>query len=180
MYLTGKYYCKNWEFQSPEEKHHITVRLNGHPIAGLPEEKICYVEFDVAYWRKANAIHQWFVKNCQAGNDDCSPHYVDREQLQELLDTVNRVLAGSELVKAKIKNGERCTPENGWEDVIVDGKTIRNPAIATELLPTQEGFFFGSTDYNQYYYQDLKDTKGQLEEALKLPDGIEFYYHSSW
>ena len=29
------------------------------------------------YWRKANAIHGWFVKNAQQGIDDCRTYSVD-------------------------------------------------------------------------------------------------------
>jgi hypothetical protein len=44
------------------------------------------------YWRKANAIHAWFVDNVQGGNDDCGRYYVSRKELRQLLDTVNDVL----------------------------------------------------------------------------------------
>ena len=26
---------------------------------------------EVAYWRKFNALHNWFVQNCQDGVDEC-------------------------------------------------------------------------------------------------------------
>lgn len=34
---------------------------------------------DVGYWRKANAIHAWFVKNVQGGVDNCQSHEVSKE-----------------------------------------------------------------------------------------------------
>jgi hypothetical protein len=49
-----------------------------------------------------------------------------------------------------------------------DGKIIKDPTVASELLPTESGFFFGNTDYNEYYYRDLLDTKKIIEEALAL------------
>ena len=48
---------------------------------------------ELAYWRKANQIHKWFVDNVQEGVDNCGEYYVSHEKLQELLDTVNNVLA---------------------------------------------------------------------------------------
>ena len=48
-----------------------------------------------------------------------------------------------------------------------------------ELLPTQEGFFFGGTDYDESYIEDLKDTIKQLEPLLEDKDG-EYEYCSSW
>lgn len=43
------------------------------------------VNFSAYYWRKCNAIHNWFVMNVQAGEDDCASYYVSKESLQELI-----------------------------------------------------------------------------------------------
>lgn len=48
--------------------------------------------YQVGYWRKANAIHNWFVKNCANGEDDCKPIYVPTDKLVELLKLVKEVL----------------------------------------------------------------------------------------
>lgn len=50
---------------------------------------------------------------------------------------------------------------------------------ASELLPTQSGFFFGGTEYDEWYFRDLNQTKTILEKAIESDNG-EFYYHSSW
>jgi hypothetical protein len=47
----------------------------------------------VGQWRKANAIHKWFVENVQSGDDNCAYYYVDQSQLKNLLDLVEMVLA---------------------------------------------------------------------------------------
>jgi hypothetical protein len=106
------------------------------------------VEMKIGYWRKANAVHQWFVDNCQKGEDDCREAYVSREQLEELLGVVNEVLA--------------------------------DHSKADELLPTQSGFFFGSTEYDEYYFGDLELTKKILKNALSMPKEWDFGYSSSW
>ena len=46
-----------------------------------------------------------------------------------------------------------------------------------EILPPQGGFFFGSTDIDKWYWNDLQATVDQLE---KLDEGASYYYHSSW
>lgn len=53
---------------------------------------------------------------------------------------------------------------------------------AEELLPTQEGFFFGSTDYDEYYFGSLEDTIEKLTPFITDPDWQkwDFYYQSSW
>ena len=49
----------------------------------------------------------------------------------------------------------------------------------SDLLPPTEGFFFGSRTVDDDYWQDLRDTIGILEDALR--SGQErFYYCSSW
>jgi len=48
-----------------------------------------------------------------------------------------------------------------------------------QLLPTTEGFFFGGTDYDQYYLEDLEVTKKILEGVLRDQTG-DFYYQASW
>jgi hypothetical protein len=52
-----------------------------------------YVTAEAAYWRKANAIHAWFVDNVQDGEDDCRHYPVSRDQLAQLADLCDEVLA---------------------------------------------------------------------------------------
>lgn len=65
----------------------------------------------------------------------------------------------------------------------------KDPERADELLPTVSGFFFGSTDYDEYYMKDIDYTIEILEEALSEKyideNGRErytgdYYYSSSW
>ena len=106
----------------------------------------------VMYWRKANQIHKWFVENVQDGVDDCGIYVVSEEQLTELYDTAKRVLE------------------------------TKDPSVARELLPTTSGFFFGSTEYDQWYYEKVKETVEQLEKCLKeiYFENEIVYYTSSW
>ena len=178
MFLTKKSYVKNWDHMKPEELHKITVKKGGKDTH-IQSERVNEIEEEIGYWRKANAVHHWFVENVQEGNDDCKPYYVRKEKLQELLDTVNKVLASCELVEGKITNGYRGTP-TGLEPIIEDGKYVKDPSLAQELLPTQDGFFFGSTDYNQFYVEDLELTKAILEKAITESEHGSIYYQSSW
>lgn len=63
-------------------------------------------------------------------------------------------------------------------DLVNRALAERNPA----LLSPQEGFFFGSTDIDEWYWQDLKNTKEKLERIFALPQlsDLSFYYSSSW
>lgn len=37
-------------------------------------------------------------------------------------------------------------------------KVLENHELAEELLPRADGFFFGSQEYNEWYYEDLEET----------------------
>jgi hypothetical protein len=63
----------------------------------LPEGmRVQEITVDAMYWRKANAIHGWFVQNCQEGEDDCREYYVDREQIEELRNICKATLQGQD------------------------------------------------------------------------------------
>lgn len=143
MYLSAKRYI----WKSSDSDNDIQDKLNEVMKDDLPEGmRVNQVEVDAMYWRKANAIHGWFVENCQEGEDDCKEYYVEREQLEELRDLCQAVLDGDEDVN---------------------------------LEPT-DGFFFGSTEKDEYYFQDMRDTVEGLNKVLSLPKSYEFYYRSSW
>ena len=178
MYLEKRTYVKNWDHMKPEDKYRVIVKKGGKPVDHIKSERIKEIVEEAGYWRKANAIHRWFVDNVQEGNDDSKPYYVDTTALKELLEVVNKVLKASTLVEGKIQNGSE-SKGGKMVPIMVDGEYIEDPSVAKKLLPTGEGFFFGSTDYDQYYIQDLKDTKIILEEALEDKEG-EYYYQSSW
>jgi hypothetical protein len=59
-------------------------------------------------------------------------------------------------------------------------KVLADHSLAEELLPAQSGFFFGSTDYNEWYFSDLEDTVSILENCLTMDESWSFYYQSSW
>lgn len=52
---------------------------------------------------------------------------------------------------------------------------------AHELLPTQSGFFFGSTDYDEWYFRDVKNCLEQMKKFLAdWEDGETAYVIFSW
>ena len=61
-------------------------------------------------------------------------------------------------------------------------EVLNNREKAEELLPTQSGFFFGGTEYDEYYWQGLEETRDKLKEILQSDwiKEVDLYYHSSW
>ena len=157
MHLSKKTYVQNWEHHTPEERHEVIVKKGGELVETIKAHRVKYIEEEVAYWRKANHIHKWFVDNIQGGEDNCNHYYVEIDDLINLLDLCKKVK--------------------------------EDPSKGDELLPTTEGFFFGSTDYDEYYMRDIEYTIEILEEVLsekvKDENGREYYssgyyYSSSW
>jgi hypothetical protein len=141
MYLTAKRYLSSYNEDDKKVIKEMEALNLPFPIKQL--------ECEAMYWRKANAIHRWFVNEVQEGEDNCREHYVSQKQLAQLLDLCRRVAGDHKL--------------------------------APDLLPTQDGFFFGDTTYNNWYFEDIESTIVGLEAALKAdPAHYEFYYRSSW
>lgn len=170
-----RYIGRNFSTEGRTELEPVAAKL------GLPADAESYeLEAQVAYWRKANAIHKWFVDNCAEGKDDCRPVYVEREKLAALRDICQRIVDSCKLVDGTVTNGYTLGEGGIRKPILEAGKTIANPELAAELLPTENGFFFGSTDYDQWYLENVQDTLEQIDKALALPDRIDFYYRASW
>lgn len=102
-------------------------------------------------WRKANAIHWWFVSEIQGDVDEGDEYPVPRKKLVELM----------ELCAAAY--------DSGWME-------------SSKLMPTMPGPFFGSTEYDNHYYWELRNTAAQLKMLLGSPksERVHFYYQASW
>lgn len=147
MYLTADRYATEYR----EEDAELVQALKGLPI----NQKIGRAKTivaDVMYWRKANAIHRWFVENVQDGEDNCNRYWVSIDQLKALLAVCKQV--------------------------------YDNKDNAEFELPTEAGFFFGGVDYDDWYFENIKNTIDRLEELFTIPEDElklwDFHYQSSW
>jgi len=58
-------------------------------------------------------------------------------------------------------------------------QVLADHSLAEELLPTGIGFFFGSTQYDEWYFKDLKNTLEIIDRCLKSKFDY-FEYQASW
>lgn len=159
MYLTKRVYVgANYEHRNITGT--IDIKAGDKPI-NINLKKVSKIICSVAYWCKANHIHKWFVDNCQDGEDDCREAYVSLEKLSELKKLCAEVLS--------ISKDENLSDEQKQEKY-------------NELLPTASGFFFGGTDYDEYYIQNIQYTFDFINEELSDEDNkyCDYYYQSSW
>ena len=143
MYLYARQHF--WTGQEDSSDSQISKKIAS--LVGTDLE-VSDIRATAGYWRKANQIHGWFVKNVQEGEDDCKEYYVSRQNLIDLRDLCERVIADN--------------------------------SLAPTELPTASGFFFGATEYDDWYYKDLADTIKIVDKALTLDKNWSFEYHSSW
>jgi len=92
MYLTAHQYLNNWGTPEQTAVHKAVNEALNSPLGEVQE-----VTIEVAYWRKANAIHRWFVNNVQEGVDECQTTPLSRDKLEELLIVVNQVVDDHDL-----------------------------------------------------------------------------------
>jgi hypothetical protein len=91
MYLWRKTFVgAEYEHRKVDAKIKITVA--GKPLQINPKMVSEIIE-RVGYWRKANAIHAWFVREVQGGVDECQEADVSVEKLRELRALCAEVLA---------------------------------------------------------------------------------------
>ena len=162
---------------------------------------------EVAYWRKANMIHRWFVNNVCGGEDDHREYDVTLEDIKNLLGICKNIL--------KIVKGTKMfVPEDQKENYLKqhpDGKltmTLRNTSYkffsesseiwwfslpkevenkVADLLPTVSGFFFGNTTYGGGYLYQIALTVEVFKQILKEDKEfrkkkifLDYEYRASW
>ena len=132
-----------------------------------PEYDAAMYGNELMYWRKANQIHNWFVKNCQNGVDDCGRYAITVADLMKLKELCEKILTMTE-----IKQELRPTYPNGWFSepvhVMQDVRLLTEEGMkfASEHLPSRSGFFFGNTEYDDNYVWDLENTVEQITDTL--------------
>jgi len=110
-------------------------------------------EQDIIYWRKANHIHNWFVMNLIDHVDNCKASKITTNELLDLITVLEYI-------------------EKNPDDM---------EYIESEL-PTADGFFFGSTDYDHYYFESIKDAIPKLKDLFNTTnfEEQEIFYFPSW
>ena len=178
MYLEAEKYVSGWS-HSRDPVFDAMVKMTGvTPDESAPSFT---VRATVGYWRKANAIHAWFVKYVQGGKDECQRSRVKPEQLQELRAACQQVIDSVETVDGPISEGSSHTAGSTTYHYR-RGAVVAQPGIAARVLPTQGGFFFGKTDYDEDYLADLRDTIRIIDNTTTNPaiKDCDFSYRASW
>ena len=164
MYLNVRKYVSKYNYKDESrnlnENFQTLAEMSG--LNGLTKYSLhggVEISYPIAQWRKANAIHGWFVKTLADGIDECQPIEVTRDHLKLLLKACKEVMAETDEDEKEAK------------------------AVDWNLDPTS-GLFFGSHEIDEYYDADLKYTIEMIEHIISLiPEDDykwEFTYQASW
>jgi hypothetical protein len=104
----------------------------------------------IGYWRKANAIHNFFVQECQDGVDECQLSIVRKTHLKDLL--------------------KRCKKAISVKDIYLNDGILKDGEGIEDYLPTTSGFFFGGTEFNEWFFNDVEETIELIEKVLEETD----------
>ena len=158
QYLTAKKYVSKWNYSNNYKDKNITqeyqdlLPMDAPDITKYGQFAGISVAYPAGYWRKANAIHNFFVREVGEGVDECQEMLVERFVLAELRYRCARVLESD--------NMEEKAQEIGLETV--------------------SGFFFGDNEYTDWYKEDLKLTIEIIDHVLALPEEYSLHYQASW
>lgn len=116
------------------------------PFESMPDYKSIFKQ--VAYWRKFNALHQWFVTHVQLGIDNCGLYELDQDVLRSCHDTLE----------------EAFYKKNHY------------------ILPPTQGFFWGSTEIDDYYWNNVEEAIQTISSLIDNTDWAteRLFYQSSW
>lgn len=161
----GYHYLSRWPHSAEDERARTdkVITLVGlTPMIGEESNSAgaafdgSWVDLTAVYWRKTNAVHAWFVDNCQEGVDECQQTVVRPEQLAALSAACTSALAA--FVSGDLEQAQHC-------------------------MAPRPGFFFGNYDLDEYWAEDLAYTVREIERvahAAIVIGGVEFIYQSSW
>ena len=163
----------------------MQITQGGKKVDGVQLDRISSVDEEVMYWRKANHIHQWFEENAQGGQEDRGEYLLEITHLEELLRCCKEVIEASVLVAGTVEDGTVYDKDHpNGVTLRVPGKVIKDATVAHKLLPTCDGFFFGSTEYNEDYLDEVIRTRDWLLRMIsQIKDDVvpgDIYYSSSW
>jgi hypothetical protein len=120
-----------------------------HPTANFEPEEI-------GYFRKVNFLMEFFHYE---GN--CEHKEISKDELEELRN------ACIEIGRMKPCKVEYVKATSQWDkDRVVNVYSEADQKRCSELLPTQSGFFFGSTDYDEWYFRDVKEVLAWVDGVL--------------
>ena len=138
---------------------------------GIREPKEPCKDLTIAYFRKHNMIHGWFVKNIQNGNDDCGRYEISVKDLKNLLSVCEKVMTF--VTKTPRPPKIYIDPEGiEYECKQYDEYKISEEGMeyVKENLPIMDGFFFGGREYDDDYFWCVENAIKEINFVIQITE----------
>ena len=141
---------------------------------------------ELSYFRKVNFLVKFFndkmVEYCGGTILDGLDIPIDKEWCEELLDKCNQVMNKYNELKVSYTPDTDCNNTKLFESEEANNLFAK---FASEVLSTMAGFFYGSTDYDKWYLEDVKDVIKHLKNNIipefdKLDDNEYIAFNANW
>ncbi len=144
QYLTAEKYYSGYAFQDEEKRQQykdIIIAANGQDVAD-EDCPMATVGITLGTWRKASAIHNWFVNTVQQGHDDCGRYLVSREDLKVLHDQCQHVINFPEEANDRLPAKEGLFFGSTNHDLSYLGTLCETVDIIEKALRTDDSWEF--------------------------------------
>ena len=187
MYLEARRSYSGYDYEDNARKNELKSLLTNVRVLDNYDLNSPYatVSFTVGYWRKMNAVHGWFHRNCGTPDNDISFN-VTRDHLEKLKrDCAEALISKPEKVAVggpmAIKLGEGDIAQAIKDAIVLEShrKEFNDLRDNDPLRPTS-GFFFGNTEKDDWYYDGLNRTIAICDKALALNESWRFTYEASY
>jgi|TARA_R100000479_G_scaffold173322_1_gene119203 predicted DNA-binding transcriptional regulator AlpA len=144
----------NWVKQ---DVNNMELKFDDADLSHINLKNVRYIEEIFGEFRKFNALHGYVVDNFGGGRDECQVIYLDIDDLIQIHEMLS-------LVQESLSIGDKV--------------------IAEQTLPPQAGFFFGSTEIDEWYEEAVKEAVevfGKvIEEHSIVGYNASYSYQASW
>jgi len=144
----------NW---SERDVDNMELKFDDADLSHVNLKNVRYIEEIFGEFRKFNALHAYVVDNFGGGRDECQVIYLDIDNLIQIQEVLS-------LVKESLSIGDKV--------------------IAGQTLPPKEGFFFGNTEIDKWYEEDVKEAvevfNKIVEEHSIVGHDASYTYQASW
>ena len=142
---------------SERDVNNMELKFDDADLSHINLKNVRYIEEVFGEFRKFNALHGYVVDNFASGVDNCEMIYLDIDDIIKIHETLS-------LVKESLSIGDKV--------------------IAEQTLPPQAGFFFGSTEIDKWYEEDVNEAVevfGKIiEEHSMVGYNASYSYQASW
>ncbi len=173
--------CRDAWIRADTSHRRLFNSLDVQELMPCSKFRIRFVDWDGRFLGVAHRIYEVGIKGAQKRGLDMTLKNIDDNEEVCYWRKANQI-RGWLVSHNIIFEQDNCIPRLVTSDTLkqlVDDckKVLENHDLAPELLPTTDGFFFGSMGYDEWYFEELERTVSVLEPLAATEKN---YIYSDW